>query len=57
MLAEKIRGLGFETFQESKPMRIMKAEPSKGDAKKWTSQSKNVGTWGGGGGGGGGARP
>ena len=42
MLAEKIRGLGFETFQESKPMRIMKAELSKGDAKKWTVRSKNV---------------
>ena len=52
MLAEKIRGLGFETFQESKPMRIMKAEQPKGDVKKWTVRSKNVGTWGGGGGGG-----
>ena len=38
-------------------MRIMKAGLSKGDEKKWTRQSKNVGTWGGGGGGGGAVRP
>ena len=47
MLAEKIRGMGFETFRENRPMRILKAEQSKGDVKKWTVQSKNEGTWGG----------
>ena len=46
MLAEKIRGLGYDTLQESKPTRIMKAEMPKGEEKKWTRQSKSVGTWG-----------
>ena len=41
MLAEKIRGLGFKTLQENKPMMIVIAEPSKGEEKKWTSLSKN----------------
>ena len=47
MLAEKIRGLGFKTLQENKPMRIVTAEPSKGEEKKWTSLNKNKVTWGG----------
>ena len=47
ILAEKIRGMGIETFRENRPMRILKAEQPKGDVKKWTVESKNVGTWGG----------
>ena len=47
MLAEKIRGMGFETLRENRPMRILKAEQPKGEVKKWTAQSKNEGTWGG----------
>ena len=54
MLAEKIRGLGFvtlqESLQESKPMRITEAVLAKGDAKEWIARSNNVDTWGGGGG-------
>ena len=47
MLAEKIKGMGFKTLQENKPMRIVTAEPSKGEEKKWLSLSKNKVTWGG----------
>ena len=47
LLVEKIRGLGFKALQESKPMRIVTKELSKGEEKEWTSLSKNKVTWGG----------
>ena len=44
MLAEKIRGLGFVTLQESKPLRIMEAVLAKGDVKERIARSNNVDT-------------
>ena len=47
LLVEKIRGLGFKTVQECKPMRSVTKELLKGEKKEWTSLSKNKATWGG----------
>ena len=47
LLVKKIRGLGFKALQESKPMRIVTKEQSKGEEKEWTRLSKNKVTWGG----------
>ena len=41
LLAEKIRGLGFKSLQENKPMRVATTESTKGEGKESTCLSKN----------------